>query len=272
MVAPPGASYPDFVINSPSSIEPLVIRDVKGLDPVINTVNSYPYGKLDGEFFTGTHMGKRNIVLTLGLNTDDPATARKDVFFNFVPKTIKKLRFVFDNRASVEIDGYIESTTGDRFVEDPEIQISIICPKPNLLTIPAVLISGSTGDTPVAFTYNGSAPGTIDFELLTGANAYTGDVFIESKLQSESIYKVMHLEALTLVANSELSVITHQGLKNAQIIPLTGNPESVVKNLNELWYWKVFHAGAYHFRVRTPGDAVIRNWNLLYVNQEIGVE
>ncbi len=48
---------------------PFHIRNVEGLGPVKSTVNSRAYGLLDGEYYTGSHVGKRNVVITLG--TDD---------------------------------------------------------------------------------------------------------------------------------------------------------------------------------------------------------
>lgn len=276
VVSPPGAFWADLVIPLyPSPTDPLIIRDVKGLEPVSATVNSRGYAnEVDGEFYTGSHVGKRNIVILLGLNNKDAqsvAEARKKIYFYFMPKNFKtKLRFLFDDRANAEIEGYIESTTGDRFTKDPEIQISVICPKPNFFST-ARQINGQSNAADSEAPYAGSAGGALILELFAGATNYVGDIFIESKESiSSPTYRTMSFYGITIPAGSKLFVSTHQGNKRAEIQG-SGNPINQFGQMGSLIYWMGIHAGTNLFRVRTPGSTTPLNWVLNYADQETGV-
>ncbi len=43
-------------------VEPIQIRNVEGLGPVKASVNTQPFGSVDGESYVGSNVGKRNIV------------------------------------------------------------------------------------------------------------------------------------------------------------------------------------------------------------------
>ncbi len=223
VVSPPGAFWPDLVMKIyPGPTDPLIIHDIKGLEPVAADVNTHAYGGGDGEFYAGSHIGKRNIVITFGLNdyagSDSVAAARRALYFYFMPKSFKsKLRFVFDNRSSVEIEGYTESTEGDRFVQDPEMQVSFICPKPHFWALPVRQVSGKSNEANSLVPYEGSAAGGFVLELLGGNDGYYGDVFIESKVPSEPLWRTIAFYPITIWQGSSLFVSTHQGYKRAEV-------------------------------------------------------
>lgn len=277
-VAPPGAYWSDLEINLSAGPDDLLeLRKIDGLEPVVANVNTAEFGNLDGEFFNGSHVGKRNIVFTFGLNTKTGRVsvdaARQQLYFYFPNRDGRMtLRFEFDNRDPVQIDGYMESIQGDRFVEDPELQVSIICPKPNFLIVPSIWVNGVTGDSnDEAAPYEGSATGGLVFELNAGSGGYSGDVYLESKVTGTSDWSSMHFSDIVLPANSKLRVNTHQGTKSAWIIPASGAMTSAIKYLEAIWYWKTLNAAVWRFRVRTPGDGGSRGWDMWYFNQEIGV-
>ncbi len=113
---------------------PFHIRDITGLGPVKADVNSQGFGSLDGEYYTGSHVGKRNIVMTLGLNPGSyygsVAAMRRILYAYLMPKGNPILRFIFADRPPVQIEGYVESLEPTLFAKDPEVQVSIMCPKP----------------------------------------------------------------------------------------------------------------------------------------------
>ena len=70
----------------------LQIRNIDGLNPVKGTVNTSPFGSVDGAAYTGTDIDTRNIVLTIRPNPDwDQWTIeglRKLVYSYFMPKLL----------------------------------------------------------------------------------------------------------------------------------------------------------------------------------------
>ncbi len=83
-----------------TNTDPIQIRDVQGLGPVKANVNTSPFGSFDGEAYTGSSVGKRNIVLTLGLNPnwkDQSITSLRQLLYTyFMPKRAVTLRFFSD--------------------------------------------------------------------------------------------------------------------------------------------------------------------------------
>lgn len=283
-LAPPGAYWSDLIIPLvPSSpADPLFIRDVKGLEPVTATVNSRGYGVIDGEFYTSSRLGKRNIVITLALNPSagsaSIANSRSTIYSYFVPKGMMKLRFVLDDRSAVEIDGIVESVTGDRFVQDPELQISILCPKPNFLAATPVVVTGQTGmydeDTPDSLAaYNGNAPGGITLEMEAGDIDFQSDIYIETKVTG-LIYRVMRFRNLHIPQGWRLHVTTQQGNKQAEVRPpedVDQAPLNAIRTMADISYWVTFHAAPNLFRVRAPFSDEPRDWTLTFQDQFIGV-
>lgn len=133
---------------SVSGIESDVIqvRDITGLEPVKASVNTTPFSAIDGESHNGNLVGKRNIILTLGFNpnweTDTIDSLRDFLYSYFMPKSGVTLRFFDTNRSPCEIEGWVESCNPILFSKDPEMQVSIICPKPYFIGSEAITIEG----------------------------------------------------------------------------------------------------------------------------------
>jgi hypothetical protein len=115
---------------------PIQIRDISGLEPVKAEITTVPSNK-DGDLFQNARLGKRNIVFKLGLDPNwvnqTMSTLRHMLYTHFPPKTWRTLKFYSDDMPTVEVGGYIESNEPNMFSQDPEIQISIICPKPKFV-------------------------------------------------------------------------------------------------------------------------------------------
>jgi len=112
------------------------IRNIEGLGPVKAEMATAPFALARGVFFQGSSVGQRNIVLTLGLNpTVDQslATLRALVYRYFMPELVVTLTFSSDEREDVHIDGVVESVEPNIFSQDPEMQISLICPRPDFI-------------------------------------------------------------------------------------------------------------------------------------------
>ena len=100
---------------------------VSGLTRPDTTVNTSS-GVSDGEYYNSSKVGMRNIVIDILLR-GDIETNRQRLYKIFPLKTACTVYFINYNR-DVKIKGYVEVLDGDLFVEQEQIQISIICPQP----------------------------------------------------------------------------------------------------------------------------------------------
>jgi hypothetical protein len=109
------------------------IRNISGLGPVKADVITVPSNK-QGDLFQNTRIGKRNIVLTLGLNPnwidETMSSLRHDLYWHLYPMAWRTFQFISDDWPAVEIKGCVESFEDNMFSQDPEIIVSVICPYP----------------------------------------------------------------------------------------------------------------------------------------------
>lgn len=149
------------------------IRNITGLDPVKATVNTAPFGSVDGAAYTGSDVATRNIVLTVHPNPDWAdwtfESLRRLLYSYFMPKLQTRLVFYSDDMPPVEIYGYVEDTNVNQFSSDLEMQVSIICPDPYFTAVEATVITGqSTRDnsSPTKVPYDGSIATGINVQVL----------------------------------------------------------------------------------------------------------
>lgn len=281
-VAPPGAAWPNLrmYLVPPDPFEPLQVRAVTGLEPVTATINTRGFGVVDGEFYTGSVVPKRNIVITLGLNTiagEASVAGGRDLLYRyFLPKNEVKLQFNFSNRDPVRIDGYVESLTGDRFVADPEMQLSVICPKPNFLAIEPVVVTGesSSSDTPNEedVLYLGDAGSGIIFQMEAVGSVFTGDLEIRKRVGDAEGYAAMAFTNVYVPQNWTLVIDTRQGRKRVEARPPEDDESALlsqVSSMDDVTYWMELFAGENHLSVKATGGS--RDWTITYTDQFIGV-
>jgi hypothetical protein len=155
---------------------PIQVRNIEGLGPVKADINTQALATR-GVLLQGTSVGARNIVLTLGLNPDwvdyTVASLRQLLYRYFLPEQWVKLRFTSNVLPPVEIEGYVESTDPNIFSEDPEVQVSVICPRPDFIDPEAHTVEGIVHDasTPTGDIVDLVYTGTVEtgFELIVGA-------------------------------------------------------------------------------------------------------
>lgn len=154
-----------FVAGSEST-DPVQILNIDGLGPVAADIQASSYANLDGSFFSGASVGKRNIVLTLGFNpnwvSQSYESLRAIVYRYFMTESKIKLQFTTTTLALCEITGYVESCEPNMFSKDPQMMVSIVCPNPFFTDVSETVITGVTAaiDSTAAVTlnYSGSVP------------------------------------------------------------------------------------------------------------------
>lgn len=158
-----GISVANLPITNPVPSSEYVVRNIDGLQPVKADIQTSPYAIQDGGFFQSSRTGGRNIIVTLGygypsLTNKTIETLRRELYSIFPPKSMVKLRFFNDDLAykTTEIIGYIETHEPKLFTKEPEVQISIICPKPNFNELQTLTRTGATRES-IDFPYRGDA-------------------------------------------------------------------------------------------------------------------
>lgn len=167
------------------------VTGVEGLGPVAATINTTPYGSMDGEAYSGASVPARNIVLTLELNPNwsnwTMEELRRFLYRYFMSK--QPVRLVFesdDDFPEVRIDGYTETVDPTIFSKDQEIQVSIVCPDPYFYATSPEVISG-------------------DFEDNTSAEInYVGSVETGVQIAFRNVYYPTPVDLLVYLGNTDL--------------------------------------------------------------------
>lgn len=219
-----------------ASDDPIHIRDVQGLGPVKAEIATTPFATSDGELFQGSTVGKRNIVLTLGFNPDwegdqTVSSLRQRLYAYLLPKAWTKLRFFSDNLPVVDIEGYVESLEPNIFSQDPEIQCSVICPRPDFIDPDAVIINGTVDDGTAenVIDYIGTVP--TGFELRVQRSvinpSYTGSLIITNKMPDDSL-QIFEIDPVTIDTDKSFKLST---VKNAKRVGNVAVIDSEFTNL-----------------------------------------
>jgi hypothetical protein len=163
----------ELVLEGDIHAESFQLHNINGLGPVTAQINTLPFGAYDGEFHIGSFVGKRNIVLTIGLNPDwatmSVADLRLALYAYFMPKSQVTLKFTTTNLPDVQINGYVESCEPNIFSKDPEIVISILCPEPSFVATEPTTLAGV-----VAVSPGGGIPEDYEYEIDYAGNIATG--------------------------------------------------------------------------------------------------
>lgn len=277
--------YADLIIPVTVDVtptQPLFLRDITGIEPVTATINTKGYAQ-DGEYYMGSKIPKRSIVMKFGLNTSggypSVSAARYLIYGYAMTKNELWLEFFTDDHVPVQIRGYVESITPTRFSEDPELQVSVICPKPNLVT-DEIEVRGNAGIDPdwTRFSYNGNRSTGIDFVLDMGTSDYVGSVILETAITeptgvSPDVYQTFTIyDGTYFSADWQLWINTGLGTK---YVDARTSPTNIVSNMLNLMdpnsWWMFLVPGLNWFRVRTPSDNSARGWSLKYSEQYGGI-
>jgi hypothetical protein len=264
----------DFnVINRPDT-DLFEVRNIDGLGPVKANVNTTPMGSVDGESFVGSSVGKRNIVLALGLTPDwDQWTVsrlRRLLDKYFMPKLETRLVFESMEFSPVEISGYVESNEPNMFSKDPEHQISIICPELYFKSVdPVTIATGQTDQVPWPIDYEGNVETGLIVRVskMSGADPTYANVGVHD---SDGTYiEVQDLASGHPVdSTKDLYVNTVPGDKYAKTITNAAGPVTVKNLLNYVTFqptWPVIGPGTESFYVAS--DAGVQSWVMSYYNR-----
>jgi hypothetical protein len=237
--------------------------NIDGLDPVKASVNTSPYGSVDGTSYTGSSVQSRNIVLTLkpkpNWDTWTYENLRRLLYSYFMPKLATRLVFYSDDMIPVEIYGVVEGVGVNIFTKSPELQVSIICPDPYFTALDPTIITGVNGEVET-FDYNGNiesgmvvkvthvsgAPTTIGIQLGDPKVTYFGVV---ADVNSTKYFEMSSVPMRKYIQNVNIG---------------TGVIENLLSNvyLQEGSLWPVLEPGENEFKVVT--DSGVQDYELVF--------
>lgn len=262
-------SAPTLLLTDPGQIQAdkLQITKITGLNPVKAAINTSQFASIDGVAFTGSNTPGRNIVLTIRPNPDWATwtidSLRKLIYLYFLPKSSVQLVFEDDTNPPVTIFGYVESCEDDKFSNDVQFQVSILCPDPYFSSLNPIVITGTTENSYAVqdtITYNGDVPTGIKVEVdnVVG-EAETATIQIQTVDPSISIFEV----AALVNADQYFVMSSVAGNKYVDTVRITtGIVISLLSKFQAGSVWPILVPGDNPFAV--VSDVGNHNWTLTY--------
>jgi len=233
------------------------VQDIQGLDPVKATLVSSSFAQQDGAQYQSARREFRNIVLRLGFSPDyaldSVRSLRTRLYPFFMPKTAVSLRFYMDDDLTVDIAGRVESFDSAMFVQEPAVDISILCFDPDFIEPDEVVVSGSTtaGSTVSTLDYTGSVETGIEFQLNVDRTLSEFTIYHQTP---DGNIRTMDFQA-PLVAGDVLTIITKSGSKSATLTR-AGTDSSILYGVSPQSNWLELDTGANGIRVYAEGAAI----------------
>ena len=257
--------------------DPVQIRNIDGLGPVVATVNTTQYGAIEGVTYDGSTTGSRNIVLRIGFNPNwvdqTYESLRAIIYRYFMPKSNITLKFSSTHLPDVQIDGIVESCDPVIFSQDPEIQISIICVKPSFISSSATVLSGVTlplpDGPPTIIDYKGNVDTGFVLELLPTATI--GDMTNgEVRIFNEAPDLEVFIATASVSATNKLRLSTVLKEKYIQQINIsTGVATSILGKQTVGSTWLQLKQGINNFRVASTVSGYL--WTMTYYERYGGL-
>lgn len=254
------------------SDDPVQVRGIEGLGPVKADISSTALAGGRGEQYQGSSVGKRNIVISLALNPDwaeqTMATLRQKLYGYFLPEAWTKLRFFSDHLPTVDIEGYVESFEPNMFSADPEMQVSVLCHKPDFIEIDATMYTGvvDDGSTELEFDYTGTVETGFELRIDRSVSnpSFTGDISIVNKAPEDS--QRCTIENVTIDTEKYFKLSTVRNAKRVQTIAYAdGATTNLYSRMTDDSVWPVLRPGKNYISVE--GDEPGQEWTFAYFNK-----
>lgn len=253
--------------------DPIHVRSIDGLGPVKAEHTSTAFVSGRGELYQGSNVGKRNILINLGFNPDWPgghtmSTLRQKLYRYLMPQAWTKMRFFSDYLPTVDIEGIVESFEPNIFSQDPEVQVSVLCYKPDFIEPDATIYTGVVDDGTIEleFEYAGTVPTGFELRIdRTVENpSYTGEIEIIAKSPEDP--QLLKLEDVTIDTAKYFKMSSVQGAKRVSTIAVAdGAVTNLLPTMTTESVWPELQPGTNLVSVKAsePGQA----WTLAYFNR-----
>jgi len=244
----------------------LVMQDIEGLDPVKATIVTSSFAQQDGVQYQSSRRDQRDIKLSIGLEPDYTVDTvqglRSRLYRHFMPKSEVSLRFIDDSGLAVTISGRVETCEAPLFVEEPQMDVNIVCFDPDFVGDEPVVISGNTTstETEMEIDYDGTVETGVEFTLT--ANRAVPSFSIYHRLANGDRRELDFNFALE--AGQSVVITTSPGEKGATIAGT-----SVLYGITPQSNWISLEPGSNFIRVYAEGAPV--PFTLQYTNKYGGL-
>lgn len=256
------------------NLDPVQMRDIpQGLGPVKADILSTPFATGKGELYQGSSVGKRNIVMTLGFNPNwrdqTMSSLRQQLYRYFLPEAWTKLRFFSDDMPTVDIEGYVESFEPNIFSQDPEVQISVICLKPDFIEADATIYYGvvDDGSTQLEIDYTGTVETGFEVRIDQTVDnpSYTGpiDISVQQEPEAPQIFTV---DPVSIDGTNYFKLSTVRNAKRVQkIARADGSATNLLAQVSGGSVWPKIKPGKNLFSVGALETG--QKWTLAFFNR-----
>lgn len=236
----------------------ITVQDMDGLDPVKATIVSTDYAGKDGSQYQSARRGNRNITMKLGLEPPDYITSsvkqlRDQVYSFFTPKTQISLRLYDSEGLTVDIVGRVESCVSPLFVQEPTVDVSIICFDPDFLEtgIPPAEGNSVSTEAEQILQYSGTEQTGFTFKLMVDRDIPS---FTMYNRQPDNTIAQLEFNA-PLLAGDVMTISTVTGAKGATVTR-GGVDSSLLYGVTPESTWINLVPGNNFIRVYIPGAAI----------------
>jgi len=242
----------------------IYIKEVGGLDPVKATLVTSSFAGEDGEQYHTMRREPRDVTLKLGLEPDYAVTTvrglRAQLYNYFMTGAPVNLRFYESDGLIVQIDGRVETCTAPQFTQEPEMEVSIHCFKPDLLEMGNVGVNGTTvsSDTSIQIDYEGSVETGINFKLLVDRDMSDFTIYHSP---ADGSLRTLEFSA-ALVNGDVVEINTSKGNKYVTLNH-AGGQSGILRAVSPQSNWIELQPGPNQFRVYTTSAGV--PWQMTYL-------
>lgn len=241
------------------------VKDIEGLGPVKATLTSTTLATLDGARLNNKRREPRNIILTLGLETDwvtnTVAGLRRDLYKWFAPKSEIAFNLFEDDEPFGSTLAVVESCEPNMFTADPEVVISLMCFDPDIYGDVIEIDSSTVADeTTQEIVYAGTTDAGIIFEMTFVENATSVILY---NTRPDGNIQVLNLEG-AFSTGDVLTINTIPGQRSATR-NASGLVSSILSYLHTRSDWISLEQGSNLFRAYYNGT--VTPFTLTYTNQ-----
>lgn len=236
-----------------------IVQEIEGLDPVKATIVTSSFATMDGEQFQASSRSVRNITMKLGYSPnytidETVRTLRSRLYQWFTGGQPIDMSFYMTDGLTVDISGIVETAEQTLFSQEPEMDISILCPQPDFISSDLIQIHSTftTTDTSAhPIVYDGSVPAGLTSLSFTVAT--TLSEFTIYQTTPAGVLNTMLISA-PLVVGDVINMCTIKGQKSITLTR-TGVTTSLLWAVSPQSTWVLLEPGTNQFYLHASSSS-----------------
>jgi hypothetical protein len=231
------------------------LLDVAGLDPVKAAFASSKFANQPGSIFQASTRENRNITLKLELDPDPASTTvralRQLLYSFFETESAVNLTFYFDDDTETYvIDGRVEACSAPMFVQDPEVNVSIVCFDPDFYDPIPVTVTGVGDASNIHVPYAGTSPTGVIFTININSDISEFNIYYYDPNLNSTTFAF----AASLLTGDVVTINTIRGSKSVNLLR-AGVTSSILYGVSPQAIWPELVHGDNWFQVWAEATA-----------------